>query len=76
MAYKNQLLLRDRNGRPWGKVEAFIKWSGGTSRVWVPESGQVEFTGSGQIEYIEVAGHKYPQYRRVNNDGVIVIEKR
>ncbi len=76
MAYKNQLLLRDRDGRAWGKINAFIKWKDGTSNVWVPESGQAGFTGSGEIEYIEVAGQKHYQHQRVNNDGVIVIRKR
>ncbi len=75
MAYKNQLLLRDRDGRPWGKVNAYVKWADGISNVWVPDSGTAEFVGSGEIEYIEVAGRKYRQGLRVNNDGVIVIRK-
>lgn len=58
-----------------GQDQCFIKWKDGTSNVWAPESGQAEFTGSGEIEYIEVAGQKHYQHQRVNNDGVIVIRK-
>ena len=76
MAYTNQILLRDRNGKPWGKVEAFIKWKDGTSRVWISESGTADFQGSGEIEYIEIAGEKHLQSRRVNNDTPIVIQTR
>lgn len=76
MAYPNQLLLRDRDGRPWGKVDAHIKWKDGRSTVWVPESGNAEFLGSGEIETITVAGEEYLVHLRVNNDGQIVIKRK
>lgn len=55
----NRLILRDRRGYPWGKVEATIRWrGGGFSKAWVSESGRGEFGGSGYIDEIIVAGEK------------------
>lgn len=57
----NLLVLEDRRNDPWGKVSARIIWEGGgQSEVWVGESGRGEFSGSGLIQYIKVAGEEIP----------------
>lgn len=62
------LIVQDRRGNPYGKVNAFIKWSDGTSNVWVPDSGRATFSTTGTIEYIEIAGKKHYQGRVRDGD--------
>lgn len=53
----NRLILRDNRDYPWGKVTAHIFWvGGGQDSVWVNESGIGEFSGTGNIKHVDVAG--------------------
>lgn len=73
----NRLILKERRGYPWGKVEATIRWrGGGFSKVWVDSQGRGEFSGTGHIDYVTVAGEKitdvYP--KKVDGRTAIVVQ--
>ena len=69
----NRLILRDRRKDPWVKVSARIFWEGGgQDSVWVDESGNGEFGGSGVVSHVIVAGEKMTILQRVNGSTSIV----
>lgn len=71
-----QILLRYKSDRAYGKVDVFIKWRDGTSKVWVPDSGIAEINNVGFIEYVEFAGMKHPQHLQVSHGDTIVLKKK
>jgi hypothetical protein len=53
----NKLIVVDRNGYPWGKIEVVIRWAGGgIDHVWINEDGMGEFGGTGVISEIKAPG--------------------
>ena len=69
----NRLVLRDRKKNPWGKVNARVFWEGGgQDSVWVNESGNGEFSGTGVVSYISVASEKISIVQRVDGNTSIV----
>lgn len=69
----NRLILRDRRKDPWGKVTARVFWEGGgQDSVWVNESGNGEFNGTGVVSYIDVAGEKISIVQKVDGGTSIV----
>lgn len=72
----NRIFYRDQKGYRLGNVEARINWSDGFSKVWLPESGEAEFNGKGEIKSVTIAGMEYGVHLRVDNDGEIIIKKR
>ncbi|MBX7235403.1 MAG: hypothetical protein K1X65_13545 [Caldilineales bacterium] len=69
----NRLLLRDRRNDLWGNVNARIFWEGGgQDGVWVNSSGTGEFSGSGVVLYVDVAGEKIYVVQKVAGNSTIV----
>ena len=66
----NRLILKERRGYPWGKVEATIRWrGGGFSKVWVDSQGRGEFSGTGFIDHVIVAGENIHDVHPLKVDG-------
>lgn len=74
----NRLILRDRRDDPWGNVEARIIWSGGgQDKVWVNANGVGEFSGTGNIKEIQVAGETlWPLTSKVDGSTTIVANSK
>lgn len=75
----NKLILLDRRDDPWKKVDARIFWEGGgQSGVWIGDSGTGEFSGSGVITHIVVAGETIQSHvpRKVNGETDVVAKSR
>jgi hypothetical protein len=69
----NRLILRDRRKEPWGKVNVRLFWEGGgQDGVWVDESGNGEFGGTGVVSHIIVAGETIAITKRVDGRASIV----
>lgn len=68
----NHLILRDRRREPWGKVSARIFWEGGgQDSVWVNEAGVGDFSGTGVVTHIVVAGEEIVIMRKVDGSTTI-----
>lgn len=73
----NRLILRDRRKDPWGKVNVRLFWEGGgQSSVWVDESGNGEFNGTGIVSHIIAADEKIVLMDKVNGSSSIVAVSR
>ncbi|MCZ7670431.1 MAG: hypothetical protein M5U34_26360 [Chloroflexi bacterium] len=73
----NRLILRDRRKDPWGKVNARIFWEGGgQDNIWVNESGNGEFSGTGIVSDVEVAGEKISIVQKVDGSTSIIAISR
>ena len=74
---KNTLILVDRRDDPWGKVTATVIWSGGgRDHVWINSSGKGEFSGSGTVKEIQVAGETIRVYQKVNGSSTVVARSK
>ena len=69
----NRLILRDKRKDAWGKVNARIFWEGGgQDGIWVNDAGIGEFSGTGVVSFIEVAGEKIHIVQRVDGSSSII----
>lgn len=69
----NTIILVDRRDDPWKKVNVTLAWKGGGyDHVWVDDSGRGQFSGSGTILEVQVAGEKIPVYQEVNGSTTFV----
>jgi hypothetical protein len=71
-----RILVRDRNSRPVGKVEIFIKWSDGFSKVWADESGAAETNTTGYIKYTSVYGEECAHEMQVRDGDTLIHRMR
>lgn len=70
----NKLILRDRRNDPWGNVNARIFWQGGgQDGTWVNSNGIGEFSGTGIVAYIDVAGEKISVVQKVDGSSTIKV---
>lgn len=73
----NQLILKDRRGEPWGKVDVRLFWQGGgQDKFWVNDRGVGEFGGSGIVSHITVAGEQIGVGQKVDGNSSIVVMSR
>jgi len=71
---KNTLILVDRRDDPWSNVTATVIWnSGGRDHVWINSSGRGEFSGSGTVKEVQVAGETIRVYQKVNGNSTVVV---
>lgn len=74
---KNTLILIDRRGDPWKKVNVTIIWKGGgRDHVWINDSGRGEFSGTGIVIEVQAPGETIPQYASVNGSSTIVAKSK
>ncbi len=73
----NRLLLRDRRNDVWGNVSVRLFWEGGgQDGVWVNGGGSGDFSGSGIVDYVDVAGEKIGVSQRVDGNSTIVVKSQ
>ena len=71
----NTIILVDRRDDPWKKVNVTLAWKGGGyDHVWVDDSGRGQFSGSGTILEVQLAGEKIPAYQEVNGSTTFVVK--
>ena len=69
----NRLILRDRRKDPWGKVNVRLFWEGGgQDRIWIDESGNGSFGGSGVVSHIVAGGETIHIVEKVNGSSTII----
>lgn len=63
----NTIILVDRRDDPWKRVNVTIVWrDGGYDHVWIDDSGRGQFSGTGVVKAVQVAGETISVYREVN----------
>jgi hypothetical protein len=73
----NTLILIDRREDPWKRVNVTLVWKGGGyDHVWVDESGQGKFNGSGTVIEVQAPGEKISVYKEVNGDTTFVAKSQ
>ena len=71
----NTLILVDKGGNPWKKVNVRIEWNGGGyDHVWVDESGRGSFSGTGTVNAVHAPGEVIYQRQVVKGDTTFIAQ--